>query len=101
MTTRIPLRNDWTVFEDEDSERLKLKAPLLAKDVSSPTTCFTVCPGTSFTVLLVFRSWEASARPRSRAGLPTPVHGSRCGSSTPAPVLRSALTAPILPAGRH
>ncbi len=77
-------------------------APGLAGSVSSPTTCFTFCPGTSFTLFLfTLEGRGASAPPRWRAGSVSPVRGSRSGSNTPAPVSRSVPAAPIPPVEPH
>jgi hypothetical protein len=79
------------------SSKLGISHPTLsAKNVSSPMTCFTVCPGTCFTVFTRLRGSEASVRPWSSGGYSDPVHGPGSGSSTPGLVARLAAAAPTL-----
>src|SRR6266568_5095469 len=62
--------------------------------VSSPKRWFPVCLGTSFPVGGWVSPWQSSVRPRSNAGLSGRVHGSRCGSSRPAPDPPAAAASP-------
>ncbi len=65
-------------------------------EVSSPMTCFTVCPGTSFTVLVRDGTGKTNVRPRSNVGCSDPVSGPGSDSNTPTPVVPRVPAAPIL-----
>lgn len=63
---------------------LKDKIVPRQRKLSSPKTCFTFCPSTSFTLRWVATIPESSARRSSRAGFRDQVRGLGCCSRTPA-----------------